>query len=67
MMCNLKFLLIYSSNKITADNNNEIRANNKIHVISTIGGTSHNNCNNLQYFNQNNKIEMKNVHNKWKC
>lgn len=60
---------MYSSNKITADNN-EIRANNEIRVISTTTGTStksNGKNNNLQYFNQNNKIEMKNVHNKWKC
>lgn len=61
---------MYSSNKITADNN-EIRANNEIRVISTTGTCTKNNNdgknNTVQYFNQNNKIEMKNVLNKWKC
>lgn len=59
-MCSLKCLLMYSSCKLTVDaDNNEIR------VISTTGTCSAQS--NVQYFNQNNKIEMKNVYNKWKC
>lgn len=64
-MCSLTFLLMYSSNKITVDtDNNEMRANNEIRVISTTGTCAQRN---VQHFNQNNKIEMKNVPNKWKC